>query len=342
MKCLVGMSGGVDSSTTAVLMKKKYSEVIGCTFRMFDSQNTEDSIACAQKVASDLEIKHVVIDCRADFKKHVMDGFANSYKNGSTPNPCILCNKFVKFRFLEEAAKKYDADVLATGHYARIIKFENGRAELHQAKYLPKDQSYFLYKLSEELLRKTEFPLGDFQKSEVREMAASFGLHVAQKSESQDICFIPGGDYVAFIKNYIGDDFSKSGEIIDEDGHVLGLHDGTINYTIGQRKGLHLSGGPFFVKVVQPELNRIVVTDKNGVKSNRIDLEDVNFINEEFLGACEVKIRSANKKFAASVMKDNEKYFVELHEPAYGIAPGQHCVFFVDDQVLGGGRIKLG
>lgn len=337
MKCLVGMSGGVDSSTCAALMKKKHGDVLGVTFKMFDSEKTEAFISDAKKVAEFLEIEHIVVDCRKEFKKYVTDNFVNAYKNGETPNPCVMCNKFVKFYWLDRLRKKYSADIMVTGHYARIIKFEN-RIELRQAKDISKDQSYFLYKIPGDILRFIEFPLGEFSKSETRKIAESFGLHVAHKSESQDICFIPNDDYISFVKRYLGDEM-RSGNIVNERGEILGRHKGTINYTIGQRKGLGLSGGPFFVKEINPENNTVVVSDKNGVKVLRINLSDVNFLNGEYLGECQIKIRSANKKRKAKIIKNSDRYVVELFEDEYGVAKGQHCVFYLDDLLIGGGII---
>ena len=181
MRCLVGMSGGVDSSTCAALMKEKYKNVIGFTFKMFESPKTEVFIQDAKKVADLLKIEHVVVDCRKEFQKYVIDDFINTYMNGCTPNPCVMCNKFVKFHWLNKLREEYSADILVTGHYARVIK--NGdNIELHQAKNISKDQSYFLYKLNQEILKYIEFPLGNYTKSETRKMAENFGLHVAQKS----------------------------------------------------------------------------------------------------------------------------------------------------------------
>ncbi len=336
MKCLVGMSGGVDSSVTAALMKKKYNSVIGCTFRMIDSENTENSIFDAKKVADLLKIRHIVVDCRENFKNLVMDNFINMYKNGYTPNPCVICNKFVKFQLLNELREQYNVDVLATGHYA-ILKKINDKIELHQADFLEKDQSYFLYKLNQDILKYLEFPLGSLNKSKTREIARDFGIHVSDKLESQDICFIPNGNYVSFLKKHLS--YVKHGEITTEKGEVLGFHKGTINYTVGQRKGLGLSGGPFFVKKIDAKNNRIVVSNIDNLKKDIINLVDVNFINEEYIGECEVKIRSANRKYKAEIIKEKNEFYVQLLEPIFGIAKGQHCVFYNNTKVLGGGII---
>lgn len=336
MKCIVGMSGGVDSSTTVALMKQKYDEVIGCTFKMFDSPKTEAAIEDAKKVADFLKIKHIVVDCRNDFKKCVMDNFVESYKKGETPNPCVLCNNFVKFKYLNAVREENLADMMATGHYARIVRNQN-QAELHQASDLTKDQSYFLYKLNQSVLRFIEFPLGEFTKVQTRQIAREIGIHVAEKSESQDVCFIPDNDYISFVKKNSGESFP--GNIVDESENILGRHHGTINYTIGQRKGLGLSGGPFFVKEIRSGSNEVVVTNKIGVRINLLKLAEVNFINGEYLGPCEVKIRSTGRKISAGVRKSNDEYIVDIISEEYGAAKGQHCVFYSQDKVIGGGII---
>ncbi len=336
MKCIVGMSGGVDSSVSAALLMKKYEHIIGCTFKMFNSPQVEKSVADARKVADYLHIEHVVIDCIADFQKYVIDNFIDTYKKGCTPNPCIMCNRFVKFHWLNKVRCQYDADMMATGHYANVLSGQDG-VELHQAKDLSKDQSYFLYKLHQDVLKYVEFPLGNFTKAKTRELAKDFNIPVAEKPESQDICFIPSQDYISFIKEHNGD--VCSGEIISENGVILGHHNGTINYTIGQRKGLGLSGGPFFVKEIRSDKNQIIVSEKEKIKTLFINLQDVNFINQEYLGACEVKIRSANKKIKAEIVKNCDKITVKLQDAEYGIAKGQHCVFYINSRVIGGGII---
>ena len=336
MKCIVGMSGGVDSSVCVALLKEKYDEILGCTFKMFDSPKVDEAISDAQKVAEYLKIPHVVIDCSEDFKKYVTDYFVEAYQIGSTPNPCVVCNKFVKFHWLEKVRQRYNADKIATGHYAKILK-QNDCVELHQAKDLSKDQSYFLYQLSQEVLQHTELPLGNFSKEEIRAIAEKIGIHVAKKSDSQDVCFIPNGNYVEFVKTKIGQ--PEPGEIVLDSGEVLGNHNGTINFTIGQRKGLGLSGGPFFVKEIKPAEKKVVVSDKDGVKSDCINLATVHFINEPFEGQCEIKIRSSNKKLPAIVSNRANQIMVHLLANEYGAAKGQHCVFYLGSQVLGGGVI---
>jgi tRNA-specific 2-thiouridylase len=287
MKCCIGLSGGVDSSTTALLMKKMGYEVIGCTFRMMNSERADAAIQDAAKVADFLNIRHEVINCVADFDEFVVDHFVNSYKNGLTPNPCVMCNKFVKFKYLDEFRRSENADIMATGHYVKLIKRADGGVELRQASDKTRDQSYFLYAVDRDVWPYVEFPLGEYSKHEIRKIAKENGLHVADKSDSQDICFIPSNDYISFVKERVvgamdGGDINREGNIVDGDGNVVGKHGGIINYTIGQRKGLGLSGGPFFVRRIDIDKNEIVVSDKNGVKADRIYLKDVKFVNDPY------------------------------------------------------------
>jgi tRNA-specific 2-thiouridylase len=331
------MSGGVDSSTSAAVMKERGFEVIGCTFLMFEAEKSNAAVANAKKVADFLKIDHEVVNCTMAFEKSVMDYFVHSYENGSTPNPCVMCNKFIKFKYLDDFRKKHGADLLVTGHYAQLKKTAT-RVELYQASELKKDQSYFLYGVDREILMVTEFPLGGHPKSHTRELARKFGIHVAEQPESQDICFILKNDYITFVKERSLKTYA-AGDVVDVSGNVMGKHSGIINYTIGQRKGLGLSGGPFFVCGIDVDKNRVIVSDKNGVKVEKIFLRDVNFLNEEYLGECEVKIRSVNKKTPAVVKKVLNDYCVELRHPEYGVAQEQHCVFYHKNMLLGGGII---
>ncbi len=340
MKVIIGLSGGVDSAVAAILMKQQGYDLIGCTLKMQESEKAAESIKDAKKIAEFLKFSHFVIDCTKDFTELVINYFVDSYKNGMTPNPCIICNSFVKFKYLNDFRKKHNADMIVTGHYA-ILKTQNGIIELYQAKDSKKDQSYFLYLLNKEILSNTKFPLGEYSKEEIREIAKKHGLMVANKPDSQDICFIENGDYISYIKKKSNITFEK-GDIIDTSGNVLGIHKGIINYTTGQRKGLGLPGGPFFVNEIDVSENKIIVSSKDDVKTETIRLKNVKFINEKIPDCCFAKIRSSGKKVKCKILKnhDNKKeYIIKLFEAEYGIAKGQHCVFFENNRILGGGEI---
>lgn len=336
MKCIVGMSGGVDSSVVAALAKKRGYDVVGCTLKMFDSERTEKAIKDARGVASYLGIHHKVVDCQKLFKRHVQDYFVDLYANGETPNPCIMCNEYVKFAMLDTIRTHYKADVFMTGHYAKLTH-QNGHVELHQAADLQKDQSYFLYRVDHDKLIHARFPLGNFRKTQTRQLAKKFGLCVAEKSDSQDVCFILSGDYKSFLKCQKS---FRPGNIVDEFGTVLGHHYGIINYTLGQRKGLGLAGGPFFVKSLDVQNNRVIVSDRKSLEISEVLLKNVKFINEPITGQCEVKIRATGEKIRATLSKVDDNYYVSLLHATLRPSPGQHCVFYQGDNVLGGGIIR--
>ena len=343
MKCVVGMSGGVDSSTAAFLMKERGYDVVGCTLKLFNNEKAEASIRDAQSVAKFLKIQIEVLDCVQDFQQYVIDYFIDYYKNGKTPSPCVICNEFIKFRYLNEFRKKHEADLLVTGHYAKI-KRGGSFSELHQGASSKRDQSYFLYAVDQSILYYTEFPLGNHEsKSVTRDIAKKAGIQVAEKPDSQDICFILNNDYISFIKHELKGTFEfKSGNIVDTNGKTLGQHNGIINYTIGQRKGLGLSGGPFFVYRINAERNEIIVSNKEEIQAKKIYLTNVKFINSPFEGECKVKIRSNGEKIRARLFYDSDRkcWCVDLLEKEYGAAQGQHCVFFDGDRILGGGEIN--
>lgn len=342
-RCIVGLSGGVDSATSVAIMKENGYEVIGCTLKMFESEQTDKFIADAEKIAKFLDVQLEIIDCINDFKISVIDYFVNSYENGLTPNPCVNCNKFVKFNVLYNCMQKYNADFLVTGHYARI-KYSsiNDVLELRQAVDLVKDQSYFLYQVNREILKKTKFPLGEYTKNETRELAEKFGIHVAKKTDSQDVCFLKNTNYVNFIQQNNSKNTAKiHGNIVNIDTQkILGTHDGIINYTIGQRKGLALSGGPFFVVKLDVSTNTVFVSENNEMRNNEFILKNVTFMNHEYTGKCLVKIRSVNKKLLAIVRKKDEQFYVKLLDKESAVAPEQSCVFYNDDIVIGGGIIS--
>lgn len=340
MKVIIGLSGGVDSAVAALLMRQQGYDLIGCTLKMQESEKNEKSIKDAEKIAEFLKIPHFVIDCIKDFTELVINYFIDSYKNGETPNPCIICNSVVKFKYLNDFRKKHNADMIVTGHYA-ILKTQNETVELYQAKDFKRDQSYFLYLLDKEILFNTNFPLGEYSKEEIREIAKEHGIIVANKPDSQDICFIENSDYISYIKKKSNITFEK-GDIIDTSGNVLGNHKGIINYTIGQRKGLGLPGGPFFVSEIDISENKIIVSSKEDIKSETIKLKNVKFINEEIPNCCFAKIRSSGKRIKCKIFQSHgnkKEYIVKLLEPEYGIAKGQHCVFFENNKILGGGEI---
>lgn len=343
MKAIVGLSGGVDSSVAALLMRQKGFEIIGCTLKMQESEKVRESINDAKKIADFLNAPHFVLDCVNDFSEFVINYFIESYKNGTTPNPCIICNSLVKFKYLNDFREKQGADIIVTGHYA-IIKKQNKKVELYQADDLLKDQSYFLYLLEKNILLNTEFPIGQYSKKRIREIAKENGLIVATKPDSQDVCFIENNDYISFIKSKVNI-ASVEGNIVDVSGNVIGRHNGIVNYTIGQRKGLKLSNGPFFVSRINAAKNEIIVSNKEGIKSESIKLVNVKFINEEFSGDCFAKVRSSGKKIKCNVQSykndcSEKEWIVNLLEPEYGAAKGQHCVFFDGNKILGGGEIK--
>lgn len=341
MKCVVGLSGGVDSAVSAALMLRQGAEVVSCTLKMFDSPASVAAIKDAQRIADFLKIPHEVIDCVSIFKQSVMDYFVDSYEHGRTPNPCVMCNKYVKFQHINDFRKLHQADFLVTGHYAQLMK--NGDdISLCQAADLSRDQSYFLYRVPRDILKHAIFPLGKYSKQHVREIAKNFGIHVAEKGDSQDICFLNNESYVEFINRNSTNDLLSDGNIVNECGKILGHHHGTINYTIGQRKGLGLAGGPYFVCDIKPAENLVIVSDKNGVQKDKIYLSSVVFVNDEFLGDCNVKIRSSNKMVPAKICKNSNEYYVELYRPECGVAKGQHCVFFQNNTVIGGGVIEGG
>ena len=335
MKCIVGMSGGVDSSVVAAILKSHGVQVIGCTLKMFDSAKTDQAICDAQNVAKFLGVEHEVIDCSQRFSKQVQQYFIDSYFCGQTPNPCVRCNEVVKFAVLNEIRQRYGAEYLATGHYARLIHYPHDFS-LKRAIDLRKDQSYFLYRVSSDILMHTLFVLGYFFKEQVRQIAADMAIPVATKTDSQDICFVTN-DYEEFLHT---NHHSIAGDIINESGQVLGHHNGVEHYTVGQRKGLGLSGGPFFVKSIDAVNHKIIVASKHDVEKSNVILKDVKFFTTQYEGVCEVKLRAASSLKLAEISKhSNDQYIVQLKSPEFAVSPGQHCAFYIDDTIIGGGVI---
>ena len=350
----VGLSGGVDSSVAAALLKEKGYAVRGITMQIFDGSlklkeahkhacygpGEIEDLESAESVCQKLNIPLDAIDLRAEYRQFVIDHFRNEYLAGKTPNPCIVCNRRLKFGFLIEKAKKIGADFqfFATGHYARIVK-SGGRFLLKKAKDPSKDQSYFLYALTPEQLPYIIFPLGSHTKYQVRKMARAFGLKTADRRESQD--FIAGGDYSLFFDQ----DEVKAGEIVDRDGKILGKHRGIIHYTVGQRRGLGIaSGRPLYVVKIDAATNRIIVGDREDLQSQGLIARDINLIALDKIERpyrAKVKIRLNSRAVDATVFPyENGKLKVLFNKPQMSVTPGQHAVFYDKDIVIGGGVIQ--
>ena len=351
----VAMSGGVDSSVTAAILVGQGYEVVGLTMQLYDHGNaTAKSKACcagqdiydARRVADKIGIPHYVLDYEERFEADVIAPFVQSYLRGETPIPCVLCNQTVKFRDLIDAAKEIGATTLATGHYIRRSEGVHGPALL-RAKDLDRDQSYFLFATTRDQLEYLRFPLGDLPKSETRTLAEKFGLKVADKPDSQDICFVPTGRYSDIVRKKRGGTDTR-GRFMHIDGRDMGDHKGIENYTVGQRRGLGLGGetAPLYVVEVDPEENIVVVGPKHALAKMRIQVRDINWLG---LGnalpkdgvAVQARIRNSHDPVTAFVRPDRETGLVsvEFEEALYGISPGQACVFYDGDCVLGGGWI---
>ena len=351
---VVAMSGGVDSSTVAGMMKKEGFNVIGITLKLYDDgKETAQSKQCcagqdimdAKRVADKLKIKHKILYYQNKFKEGVIDNFVDSYLKGETPVPCIQCNKTVKFNDLFNEAKKLNADALVTGHYVKSVT-DNNITNMYRAIDENRDQSYFLFNTTREQLNFLRFPLGGMLKSETREIAKNLELNVADKPDSQDICFVPNGDYVSVISKLKPDSFKK-GNIKDKSGKVLGVHDGIINFTIGQRRGIKIAAEePLYVVDINPELNEIIVGTRKDLIKRHISLRDINLLCEKkvFENEILVKIRSTGKLIKSKLILEKNDAKLELLEDEYGISPGQACVFYskdkYGDKVLGGGWIS--
>jgi len=352
---VVAMSGGVDSSTVAGMMKNEGYNVIGITLKLYnDTKETIKSKQCcagqdimdAKRVADKLKIEHKILYFQDKFKAGVIDNFVKSYLNGETPIPCVQCNQTVKFTDLFQEAKNLNADALVTGHYVKSIT-KNNNTEMYRGVDLNRDQSYFLFNTTKEQLNFLRFPLGNLLKDETRKIARELNLNVADKPDSQDICFVPNGDYASVIEKFKPNSFNK-GNIKNIEGKVIGVHEGIINYTIGQRKGIKISDkNPLYVVKIIADTNEIVVGGKEHLIKTKINLKDLNIITDnkkDFEKELFVKVRSTGKLIKAKININNKTADVDLLEEEYGIAPGQACVFYSKDnkgyKVLGGGWIK--
>ena len=350
---VVAMSGGVDSSTVAGMMKKEGYNVIGITLKLYDDRKeTAKSKQCcsgqdimdAKRVAHQLDIDHKVLFYQNKFKNGVIDNFVESYLKGETPIPCIQCNKTVKFNDLFNEAKKLNADALVTGHYVKSVT-NNKITDMYRAIDKNRDQSYFLFNTTREQLNYLRFPLGGMLKNETRDIAKKLGLNVADKPDSQDICFVPNGDYSSVIKKYRPDAYQK-GNIKDINGKVLGVHEGIINFTIGQRRGIKVSDKePLYVIEIDAEKNEIVVGAKEHLSQKEIKLKNLNLLCEpkELKEEILVKVRSTGRMIKANIDCKKDTASIKLLEDEYGISPGQACVFYsknkIGYKVLGGGWI---
>lgn len=353
-KIVVGMSGGVDSSVTAYLLKQKGYDVIGVTMQTWEkdskcSMSAENMpgagvVEDAKAVCDLLGIEHYVADFSELFRDKIINSFMNEYMLGHTPNPCIMCNRYIKWEALMSMADKLGAYYVATGHYGFIDKLSNGRYAVRKSEYDNKDQSYVLYNLTQEQLKRTIMPLGGYEKREIRAIAEEIGMNVADKPDSQDICFIPDNDYASYIETNTGK-MSLPGNFVDDNGKVLGRHKGIIHYTIGQRKGLGISfGRPVFVSEIRPETNEVVLSDENSVFRNRLTVREFNYMGIESLEEplkCKAKIRYAHKAASCTaVCIGDGRVEIVFDELQRAITPGQAAVIYDDDHILGGGIIK--
>jgi tRNA-specific 2-thiouridylase len=354
-RVVVAMSGGVDSSVAAALLKEQGCEVIGMTMQIWDYSSftaehgesfgsccSLDDVYDARRVAESLDIPFYVVNFEKQFAREVIDRFCDDYFNGLTPNPCVVCNQILKFETLLRRARELQADYLVTGHYAQLVQ-EDGLFSLRKGLDRNKDQSYFLFTLTQEQMKYVRFPLGGMTKEEVRGHAARLALKVAEKAESQDICFVPDGDYVRFLEEQRGSG-TMNGDIVHVDGQVLGKHQGTYRYTIGQRRGLGLSWPqPLFVVGIDATSQKVIVGEKRHLAVAQCQVDDVNWLidtpRKPFEAACRIRYRHQEVPSLITPLDDGSVE-VTFRESQDGVTPGQAAVFYDGDRVLGGGWIS--
>ncbi len=353
-KILVALSGGVDSSVAAGLLVKEGHDVMAVTLKTFCYSNIEmgpkaccglEGVSAAKAVAADLGIPHVVLDVSESFHKEVIEDFVSEYAAGRTPNPCVRCNATVKIPYLLEKARGYGCSHLATGHYAMISQLENGKTTLKRGKDQKKDQSYFLWEVPGNVLENLLLPVGGYEKSEIRKIASEMGFANAQKAESQEICFVPDGNYISFLKTQLPSDHPglATGSIKDNEGKVVAKHDGYVSYTVGQRKGLGGGHGKrLYVSKIDPETKTVFLGDRDSLMGKRVRIERLN----SYIGSPEpgtefmVQLRYKSSAVACRILNaDKDSWHIELKEPVYAISPGQSAVFYLGDLLVAGGRI---
>ncbi len=345
-KVVVGLSGGVDSSVAAYLLKEQGYDVIGVTMLTWPSTEMEpQSVIDARKVAQQLEIPYYVLDFTMQFKREVVDYFTSEYLVGRTPNPCNVCNRQIKWEALLSWARDHGANYIATGHYARIDQLSNGRYAIRNCVTAQKDQTYALYNLTQDQLAHTLLPIGAYSKEEIRRIAEEQHLPVAHKSDSQDICFIPDGDYGAFLEKQIPEQIPGEGNFVLKDGTIIGRHKGITHYTIGQRKGLGIAmGHPVFVCEIRPESNEVVLGENEDIFSCNLVCSNINYMGMEEGNEpsfCMAKVRYAHKGDECKLEKlPDGKISVQFLKPVRAITPGQSVVFYEGEHVLGGGVIE--
>ncbi len=343
-RVMIGMSGGVDSSVAALLLREAGYECVGATMQLYSGTPAHSQDAAdAKSVADCLGMSHHVFEATANFERNVIRYFIDTYEAGGTPNPCIECNRTMKFSHMYDLARQQGCDGIATGHYARIARREDGRWLLKKGLDKSKDQSYFLYVMTQEMLSHTLFPVGELSKEDVRRLAEKNGLVSARKRDSQDICFVPDGDYASFICSYTGKDY-PAGDFVDESGRVLGRHEGMIRYTVGQRRGLGVSGGkPLYVCRKCAEDNTILLTDNDRLFGDTLYGEKLNLIAVERLDGplrCKARIRYRHREQPATVTPVGEdRIMVVFDEPQRAITAGQAVVLYDGDTVIGGATI---